>query len=235
MSASINQNKENAKVTDDIAGKSSQAAADGGMAVDQTVQAMKQIAHKIGIIDDIAYQTNLLALNAAIEAARAGTHGKGFAVVAAEVRKLAERSQVASQEIGELADSSVAVAEQAGSLLGEIVPSIQKTASLVQEISASSDEQAHNAKLVANAMTQINQATQQSASAAEELSATAEEMSSQALELQEMMSFFRVGEVQRNAVPPKTKTSLRTAPPPRKMSQKPLPKMDLEEQGFVQF
>src|SRR5690606_14141548 len=116
-------------------------ATEGGESVQQTVSAMKDIAKKIGIIDDIAYQTNLLALNAAIEAARAGEHGKGFAVVAAEVRKLAERSQVAAQEIGQLASSSVQMAEMAGKLLDEMVPSINKTSDLVQEISAASEEQ----------------------------------------------------------------------------------------------
>lgn len=113
-------------------------ASQGGEAVKETVVAMKSIADKIGIIDDIAYQTNLLALNAAIEAARAGEHGKGFAVVAAEVRKLAERSQVAAQEIGELATGSVEKAESAGKLLDEIVPAINKTSDLVQEITAAS-------------------------------------------------------------------------------------------------
>ena len=133
MSASINQNTENAKVTDGIANKAAKDAADGGEAVRATVEAMKSIADKIGIIDDIAYQTNLLALNAAIEAARAGEHGKGFAVVAAEVRKLAERSQVAAQEIGEVAKGSVSLAEKAGKLLDEMVPSIRKTSDLLIE------------------------------------------------------------------------------------------------------
>ena len=141
MTASITQNTENAKVTDNMATKSSVEATQGGTAVKDTVEAMKSIAGKIGIIDDIAYQTNLLALNAAIEAARAGEHGKGFAVVAAEVRKLAERSQVAAQEIGQLAGSSVKMAEQAGKLLDEMVPSIKKTSDLVQEIAAASQEQ----------------------------------------------------------------------------------------------
>jgi methyl-accepting chemotaxis protein len=192
MSASINQNTENAKVTDGMAQKAAKDAQDGGGAVKETVDAMKRIAEKIGIIDDIAYQTNLLALNAAIEAARAGEHGKGFAVVAAEVRKLAERSQVAAQEIGELAGSSVRMAEKAGTLLDEIVPSIRKTAELVQEITAASEEQAQGAGQINTAMTQLNSATQQNASASEELAATAEEMGGQAEQLQQLMGWFKV-------------------------------------------
>jgi methyl-accepting chemotaxis protein len=169
-------------------------AADGGQAVTETVTAMKQIAKKIGIIDDIAYQTNLLALNAAIEAARAGEHGKGFAVVAAEVRKLAERSQVAAQEIGQLAGNSVGLAEKAGKLLDEIVPATRKTADLVQEITAASQEQTVGVDQVNTAMGQLSQITQQNASASEELAATAEEMSSQAVTLQERMAFFKLSE-----------------------------------------
>lgn len=192
MSASISQNTENAKVTDGIASKSAGDATEGGQAVRATVEAMKAIADKIGIIDDIAYQTNLLALNAAIEAARAGEHGKGFAVVAAEVRKLAERSQVAAQEIGELAGSSVKTAEKAGTLLDAMVPSIRKTAELVQEITAASEEQSRGAGQVNTAMNQISQTTQQNASASEELSATAEEMSSQAEQLQSLVAQFRL-------------------------------------------
>ena len=202
MSASINQNTENAKVTDGIANKAAKDAADGGEAVRATVDAMKSIADKIGIIDDIAYQTNLLALNAAIEAARAGEHGKGFAVVAAEVRKLAERSQVASQEIGELAGTSVKTAEKAGQLLQEMVPNIRKTAELVQEITAASEEQSQSAGQINTAMGQLNQTTQQNASASEELSATAEEMSGQAQQLQQMMAMFRVGEGEASAAAP---------------------------------
>jgi methyl-accepting chemotaxis protein len=192
MTASIQQNTENAKVTDGMAGKAAKEAVEGGEAVTETVKAMKQIADKIGIIDDIAYQTNLLALNAAIEAARAGEHGKGFAVVAAEVRKLAERSQVAAQEIGELAGGSVQMAEKAGKLLDEMVPSIKKTSELVQEIAAASEEQSTGVGQINTAMSQLNQLTQQNASASEELAATAEEMSGQAEQLQQLMGFFKL-------------------------------------------
>ena len=190
MSASINQNNENAAVTNDIASKSAAEASEGGKAVKETVDAMNQIASKIGIIEDIAYQTNILALNAAIEAARAGEHGKGFAVVAAEVRKLAERSQVSASEISDLASTSVTIAEKAGNLLEEIVPGINKTAGLVQEISAASDEQASGAGQISNAMSQLDQVTQQNASASEELSATAESMRNQSRNLLQQISFF---------------------------------------------
>jgi methyl-accepting chemotaxis protein len=190
MSASVQQNAENAKVADAMSLEGSKKAGDGGQAVTETVDAMKQIAKRIGIIDDIAYQTNLLALNAAIEAARAGEHGKGFAVVAAEVRKLAERSQVAAQEIGQLAVNSVSLAEKAGKLLEEIVPATRKTADLVQEITSASEEQSAGVAQINTAMTQLSQLTQQNAAASEQLASTSEEMSSQAENLQELMAFF---------------------------------------------
>ncbi|MYM99046.1 methyl-accepting chemotaxis protein [Duganella vulcania] len=192
MSASIAQNTENAKVTDGMAGKAAQEAGEGGEAVRSTVVAMREIAKKIGIIDDIAYQTNLLALNAAIEAARAGDHGKGFAVVAAEVRKLAERSQVAAQEIEQVASGSVNLAEKAGALLDTMLPNIRRTSSLVQEITAASEEQTTGASQINSAMSQLSQTTQMNASSSEELAATAEEMSGQAGQLQSSMSFFKV-------------------------------------------
>ena len=194
MSVSISHNSDNARVTDGMATKTSKEAVDGGGAVSQTVIAMKQIAAKIGIVDDIAYQTNLLALNAAIEAARAGEHGKGFAVVAAEVRKLAERSQEAAKEIGDLAINSVSTAERAGKLLDEIVPSIQKTSELVQEIAAASAEQSESVLQIGGAMGQLSKATQQNASASEELAATSEELSGQAEQLQQSIAFFNIGD-----------------------------------------
>jgi methyl-accepting chemotaxis protein len=177
-----------------MATKASTEAAQGGDAVTQTVAAMKQIAQKISIVDDIAYQTNLLALNAAIEAARAGEHGKGFAVVAAEVRMLAERSQEAAKEIGDLAGNSVSTAERAGKLLDEIVPSIRKTSELVQEIAAASSEQSQSVTQIGSAMGQLSKATQQNASASEELAATSEELSGQAEQLQQSVAFFDLGD-----------------------------------------
>jgi methyl-accepting chemotaxis protein len=190
MSASVEKNSKNAKVTDDMAAQSARQADAGGKAVIETVAAMREIAAKIGIVDDIAYQTNLLALNAAIEAARAGEHGRGFSVVAAEVRKLAERSQTASKEIGELATGSVTLSESAGKLLGQMIPSIQKTSGLVQEITCASEEQSTDLQQISQSMNQLNQTTQQNAAAAEQLAATAEEMSGQAGQLQQLMEFF---------------------------------------------
>ncbi|WP_043090743.1 methyl-accepting chemotaxis protein [Xanthomonas sp. SHU 166] len=199
MTASIAQNTDNARITDGMAAQAARETLEGGEAVVATVAAMKQIAQKIGIIDDIAYQTNLLALNAAIEAARAGEHGKGFAVVAAEVRKLAERSQVAAQEIGEVAGSSVELAEKAGHLLETIVPSIKKTSDLVQEIAAASQEQSSGVAQINAAVVQLSQITQQNATASEELAATAESMSTQAVQLQDSMAFFQLSAGTRRA------------------------------------
>ncbi len=223
MSTSITQNSDNARITDGMATKATREAGDGGMAVTQTVHAMKQIAAKIGIVDDIAYQTNLLALNAAIEAARAGEHGRGFAVVAAEVRKLAERSQDAAREIGELAASSVSTAEHAGRLLDEIVPSIRKTSELVQEITAASTEQSESVVQIGSAMGQLNKATQQNAAASEELAATAEELSSQAAQLQHSIAFFDGSSAERAPVKPATLTLPQRYPPattPRLIQQR---------------
>jgi len=192
MSASVIQNSDNARITESLATTAAKETGEGGEAVRKTVAAMRQIAERISIIDDIAYQTNLLALNAAIEAARAGAHGRGFAVVATEVRKLAERSQVAAQEISGVANDSVKLADEAGESLAKIVPTIQRTSDLVQEIAAASCEQASGISQINLAMGHLSQTTQQGASAAEELAATSEEMSSQAQQLQQLMNFFKI-------------------------------------------
>jgi methyl-accepting chemotaxis protein len=239
MSASIKQNTDNAKVADSMSDEGSKKAAEGGQAVTETVGAMKQIAKKIGIIDDIAYQTNLLALNAAIEAARAGEHGKGFAVVAAEVRKLAERSQVAAQEIGQLAGNSVGMAERAGRLLDEIVPATKKTADLVQEITAASQEQSVGVEQVNIAMGQLSQITQQNASASEELAATAEEMSGQAGNLQELISFFSIdgqtGQRGASRRPAPRQPAAKVAPAAAQAGTPPLGGIDLDATDFSRF
>ena len=199
MNATIKQNSENALQTEKIACKSAEDAAESGKAVSEAVIAMKNIAEKISIIEEIARQTNLLALNAAIEAARAGEHGKGFAVVAGEVRKLAERSQKAAGEISQLSGSSGAIAARAGSMLAKLVPDIQKTAEQVQEISAASKEQSGGVDQINGSIQQLNQVVQQNAGSAEEMSSTAEELASQAEQLQNTVAFFKVDDADRQA------------------------------------
>ena len=194
MNATIRQNADNAVQTEKIASKSATDAQDSGKAVNDAVIAMKQIAEKIGIIEEIARQTNLLALNAAIEAARAGDHGRGFAVVAAEVRKLAERSQAAAAEIGKLSGTSVAVAEQAGAMLAKLVPDIQRTSELVQEISSASKEQAGGTDQINSSIQQLNHVVQQNTGVAEEISSTAQELAAQAEQLQTSIAFFKVND-----------------------------------------
>jgi methyl-accepting chemotaxis protein len=192
MSASIQQNADNAKQTDQLASKAAQDAKASGEAVIQTVTAMKKIAEKINIIEEIARKTDLLALNAAVEAARAGEHGKGFAVVASEVRKLAERSQTAAAEISDLTEGGVRVAEGAGEMLVKLVPDIRKTSELVQEINAASAEQNTGAAQINKALQQLDQVIQQNAAASEEMASTSEELSSQAEQLQSTIAFFKV-------------------------------------------
>ncbi|HDH05492.1 MAG TPA: methyl-accepting chemotaxis protein [Nitrospirae bacterium] len=194
IASNIRQNACNARNTGDISAKAALNSGESGAAVMQAINAMKDIAGRILIIEEIARQTNLLALNAAIEAARAGEHGKGFAVVAAEVRKLAERSQAAAAEISDLSSSSVEVAEKAGEMLKKLVPDIQKTAELVQEINAASSEQNTGAEQINKAIQQLEQVIQQNAGASEEMASTAEELAAQAEQLQDSIAFFKAGD-----------------------------------------
>jgi len=235
MTSSIGQTSTNAKITDGIAGKAATEAGEGGAAVQQTVQAMKDIAARIAIIDDIAFQTNMLALNATIEAARAGEHGKGFAVVATEVGKLAERSQVAAQEIGHLATASVSTAERAGGLLQNIVPGVARTSDLVQEIAAASGEQSAGLAQINTAMTQMNHVTQQNASSSEELAATAEEMLGQAGALQDTMRFFNTGKLRRNTDRPGTAGNPNLVAKLPNQTRRTMKSAAFDESDFVKF
>ncbi|MFA8343903.1 MAG: methyl-accepting chemotaxis protein [Rhodothermaceae bacterium] len=194
MSANIKQNADNALQTEKIAQQSAENAKDGGQAVSETVVAMKEIADKIQIIEEIARQTNLLSLNASIEAARAGEHGKGFAVVAAEVRKLADRSQEAAGEINELSKSSVDVAEKAGEMLEKLVPDIEKTSDLVQEISAASNEQNQGAMQINQAIQELDRVIQQNAAASEQLTGTSGGLKKMSENLLDTISFFNIKE-----------------------------------------
>ncbi|PLX70158.1 MAG: methyl-accepting chemotaxis protein [Denitrovibrio sp.] len=238
MSSNINQNADNALQTEKIALKAASDAGEGRDAVDQTVNAMKDIAAKISIIEEIARQTNLLALNAAIEAARAGEHGKGFAVVASEVRKLAERSQEAAGEISELSSSSVDIAEKAGGLLGQILPDIQKTAELVQEITAASNEMRTGSDQINTAIQQLDQVIQRNAGVSEEMAATSEELSGQAGALQQAVAFFKMTENgSARAQQPMAPQAVISAPVngngPKKAKQAPKPVADQSNGGGI--
>jgi methyl-accepting chemotaxis protein len=192
MAANIKQNADNAGQTEKIARQSATDAQSSGEAVGRAVEAMRTIAEKITIVQEIARQTDLLALNAAVEAARAGEHGKGFAVVASEVRKLAERSQAAAAEIGTLSSQTVKAAQDAGEMLTKLVPDIKKTADLVAEISAACREQDIGGNQVNQAIQQLDKVTQQNASASEQMSATSEELAAQAEQLQTSIAYFRI-------------------------------------------
>ncbi|MBF0294292.1 MAG: methyl-accepting chemotaxis protein [Magnetococcales bacterium] len=193
LAGGCHMSTDSANTTQAIAIQAAQDAEKGGDAVDQAVAAMREIAAKINIVEEIARQTNLLALNAAIEAARAGEHGKGFAVVAAEVRKLAERSQVAAGEISQLSASSVQVSEQAGVIIGKLVPNIKDTAARIQGLTECSRQQYAGVEEINRSVQQLDQAVQQNAGVSEELAATSEELSAQAGMMVQAMACFKLG------------------------------------------
>ncbi|MDG5799769.1 methyl-accepting chemotaxis protein [Marinilabiliaceae bacterium ANBcel2] len=197
MVSNIQQNTDNAMQTEKIAVQSAEGIKQGAESTDVAVKSMKEIASKVSIIGDIAYQTNMLALNAAVEAARAGEHGTGFAVVAEEIRKLAERSQIAAEEIDTLSENGVKVSDEASEKLSTIVPEIEKTAKLVQEIAAASMEQNSGADQVNGAVQQLNEVIQQNAAAAEEMASSSEELSGQADQMKDVVSFFVIDDLKR--------------------------------------
>jgi methyl-accepting chemotaxis protein len=229
MAANIKQNADNAAQTEKIARQSAKDAETSGVAVDRAVGAMRTIAEKIGIVQEIARQTDLLALNAAVEAARAGEHGRGFAVVASEVRKLAERSQGAAAEISSVSSETVKAAAEAGDMLGRLVPDIRRTAELVSEISAACREQDIGAAQINEAIQQLDQVTQQNAGASEQISATSEELAAQAEELQASIAYFKVDTVQ--AARPRAAAPVRR--PAAKPAQRPKPNSVADQQARV--
>ncbi|WP_434556644.1 methyl-accepting chemotaxis protein [Sphingomonas aurantiaca] len=233
MAANIRQNAENAAQTEKMARQSARDAEVSGVAVDKAVDAMRTIADKIGIVQEISRQTDLLALNAAVEAARAGEHGRGFAVVASEVRKLAERSQSAAAEISLVSSETVKAAADAGQMLSRLVPDIRRTAELVLEISSACREQDIGASQITEAIQQLDQVTQQNANASEQISSTSEELATQAEELQASIAYFRVGDEASAPLPDiPSATARRRAPAPaakpvesiaRKVAHRPKP------------
>jgi methyl-accepting chemotaxis protein len=204
LSATVKQNADSARQANQLAMNASTVAAQGGDVVGQVVETMKgindasrKISDIISVIDGIAFQTNILALNAAVEAARAGEQGRGFAVVASEVRSLAGRSAEAAKEIKALISASVervergtALVDQAGSTMGEVVSSIRRVTDLMGEISAANNEQSLGVSQVGEAVTQMDQVTQQNAALVEEMAAAANSLQSQAQALVETVAVF---------------------------------------------
>jgi methyl-accepting chemotaxis protein len=241
MAANIKQNADNAAQTEKIARQSSKDAEASGVAVDKAVGAMRTIAEKIGIVQEIARQTDLLALNAAVEAARAGEHGKGFAVVASEVRKLAERSQAAASEIVAVSSDTVKAAADAGEMLTKLVPDIRRTAELVSEISAACREQDIGASQINEAIQQLDKVTQQNAGASEQISSTSEELAAQAEELQASIAYFRIdahgarsARMGQGARPAVAKAASRTATRPvRKIKSNSIADQQARVKGFA--
>jgi methyl-accepting chemotaxis protein len=212
LTSTVKQNADNARQANQLALSASEVAVKGGDVVGQVVSTMasihassKKIVDIIGVIDGIAFQTNILALNAAVEAARAGEQGRGFAVVASEVRNLAQRSAAAAKEIKGLIDDSVgkvdagtALVGEAGKTMEEIVGSIRRVTDIVGEITAASHEQTQGIEQINQAITQMDQVTQQNAALVEEAAAAAQSMQQQAGSLVQAVSVFRLKAAERS-------------------------------------
>lgn len=192
MVSNIHQNSDHSKKAAELSEKMAEGAEDIVVAAGNSQEKIKEIAKKIGIINEIAFQTNILALNAAVEAARAGEHGKGFGVVAVEVGKLADRSKAAATEIEELARTSVEVIHNAGNLIEEIAPTIGTNAQMVNNIYNASEEQILGAEQINDAIQQLNEITQQNAAASEEIATSSEELNAQSEALMDALSFFKL-------------------------------------------
>jgi methyl-accepting chemotaxis protein len=226
LNSTVKQNADNAKQANQLAQSASQVAVKGGEVVAQVVDTMKEIndsskkiADIISVIDGIAFQTNILALNAAVEAARAGEQGRGFAVVAGEVRSLAGRSAEAAKEIKTLIEASVqrveqgaALVDQAGNTMNEVVGSIRRVTDIMGEISAASSEQSAGVAQVGEAVTNMDQATQQNAALVEEMAAAASSLKGQAQDLVQTVAVFKLNAGATMATAAKATTSHASAP-----------------------